>query len=89
MNFAEYARNVFTGSFLYFTYFKLSGDTFIRTFNAIMELLTERYFLEMLENMIRGSVSSLFLYDVAKANNAYLETFNPKRPHVMNVGLLE
>ena len=38
----------------------LSGDAFIKTFNAEIELLTDREHIEMTENMIRGGVSSKY-----------------------------
>ena len=44
----------------YFTCSRLSGDAFLKKCRADIELLTEREHLEMVEDMIRGVVSSVF-----------------------------
>ena len=60
----------------YFTCSHLSGDAFIRTCNADIELLTNREHLEMTENMIRGGVASIFSKRFFRANNKYQKSFN-------------
>ena len=61
----------------YFTSSHLSGDAFIKTCNAEIELLTDREHLEMTENMIRGGVASIFSKRLFTANNQYQKTFKP------------
>ena len=61
----------------YFTSSHLSGDAFLKTCNADIELLTDREHLEMTENMIRGGVASVFSKRFFKANNKYQMSFNP------------
>ena len=53
----------------------LSGDAFLRTCKADLRLITEREHLKMVENMIRGGVSSVFEKRLMKTNNKYLENF--------------
>ena len=55
----------------------MSGDTFLKTCNADIELLTDREHLEMTENMIRGGVASVFSKRFFKANNKYQMSFSP------------
>ena len=57
----------------YFTCSHLSGDAFLKKCRADIELLTEREHLEMVEDMIRGGVSSVFEKRFFKANNQYLD----------------
>ena len=60
----------------YFTSSHLSGDAFLKTCEADLELLTDREHLEMAENMIRGGVASIFSKRLFQANNKYLKEFN-------------
>ena len=60
----------------YFTCSHLSGDAFLKICRADIELLTDRSHLEMVENMIRGGVSSVFDKRLFKANNRYLDDHN-------------
>ena len=60
----------------YFTCSHLSGDAFLKTCQADIELLTDREHLEMVENMIRGGVASVFDKKFFKANNRYVTDHN-------------
>ena len=60
----------------YFTCSHLSGDAFLKICRADIELLTDRSHLEMVENMIRGGVSSVFDKRLFKANNRHLDDHN-------------
>ena len=60
----------------YFTCSHLSGDTFLKKCRADIELLTDREHLEMVENMIRGGVASVFDKRFFKANNRYVAEHN-------------
>ena len=62
----------------YFTCSHLSGDAFLKKCKADIELLTEREHLEMVEDMIRGGVSSVFEKRFFKANNQYLDNHDYK-----------
>ena len=59
----------------YFTCSHLSGDAFLKKCRADIELLTDREHLEMVENMIRGGVASVF-DKFFKANNRYVTENN-------------
>ena len=61
----------------YFTSCHLSGDAFIKIYRADLHLLTDREHLEMAENMIRGGVASIFSRRFFRANNKYMNSFNP------------
>ena len=60
----------------YFTCSHLSGDAFLKKCKADIELLTDREHLEMVENMIRGGVASVFDKKFFKANNRYVTDHN-------------
>ena len=60
----------------YFTCSHLSGDAFLKKCRADIELLTDRSHLEMVENMIRGGVASVFDKRFFKANNRYVAQHN-------------
>ena len=60
----------------YFTCSHLSGDAFLKKCRADIELLTDREHLEMVENMIRGGVASVFDKKFLKANNRYVTDHN-------------
>ena len=60
----------------YFTCSHLSGDAFWKHCKADIELLTDREHLEMVENMIRGGVASVFDKKFFKANNRYVAEHN-------------
>ena len=60
----------------YFTCSHLSGDAFLKKCRADLELLTDRTHLEMVENMVRGGVSSVFEERFFKANNRYVPEHN-------------
>ena len=59
----------------YFTSSHLSGEAFLMTCKADLELFTDREHLEMTENMIRGGVASIFSIRFFKANNKYMKDF--------------
>ena len=60
----------------YFTCSHLSGDAFLKHCKADIELLTDREHLEMVENMVRGGVASVFDKKFFKANNRYVAEHN-------------
>ena len=60
----------------YFTCSHLSGDAFLKPCKADIELLTDREHLEMVENMIRGGVATVFDKKFFKANNRYVAEHN-------------
>ena len=64
-------------SIQYFSSSHLSGDAFLRTSKADLCLITEREHLEMVENMIRGGVSSVYKKRHLKCNNKYLDNCDP------------
>ena len=64
-------------SIQYFSSSHLSGDAFLRTCKADLCLITEREHLEMVENMIRGGVSSVYEKRYLKCNNKYLDNYDP------------
>ena len=55
----------------------LSEDAFLKICQAEFCLITEREHLEMVENMIRGGVSSVYEKRHLKCNNKYLDTYDP------------
>ena len=61
----------------YFTSSHLSIDAFIKLCRADLHLLTDREHLEMAEIMIRGGVASIFSKRFFRANNKYMNSFNP------------
>ena len=60
----------------YLTCSHLSGDAFLKHCKADIELLTDREHLEMVENMVRGGVASVFDKKFFKANNRYVAEHN-------------
>ena len=54
-----------------------SGDAFIKNCRADLHLFTDREHLEMAEKMIRGGVASIFSKRFFRANNKYMNSFNP------------
>ena len=60
----------------YFICSHLSGDAFLKHCKVDIELLTDREHLEMVENMIRGGVASVFDKKFFKANNRYVAEHN-------------
>ncbi|XP_075254812.1 uncharacterized protein LOC142346188 [Convolutriloba macropyga] len=64
----------------YYTASNLSGDAMLKICKAPLELLTEREQLDMVEELIRGGVSSIYNKRLAVANNKYLPNFDPKQP---------
>ena len=61
----------------YFTSSHLSGDAIIKFCRADLHFLTEREHLETAENMIRGGVASIISKRFFRANNKYMNSFNP------------
>ena len=72
-------------SIQYFSSSHLSGDTFLRTCNADLCLITEREHLEMVENMIRGGVSSVYEKRHLKCNNKYLDNYDPTQDETYGI----
>ena len=62
----------------YFTASNLSGDAFLKVCNADLKLLTEREHLNMVQKTIRGGMSSIYARRSFKANNKYMEDYNPE-----------
>ena len=60
----------------YFTCSHLSGDAFLKHCRSDIELLTDREHLEMVENMNRGGVASVFDKKFFKANNRHVAEHN-------------
>ena len=63
-----------------------SGDAFVKTCEADLELLIDREHLEIAENVIRGGVASIFFNRFFKANMRYMKGFNANEK--INFGLL-
>ena len=64
-------------SIQYFLSSHLSGDAFLRTCRADLCLITDREHVEMVENMMRGGVSSVYEKRYKKRNNKYLDNYDP------------
>ena len=52
----------------------------LKTCKAPIELLTQREHLDMVENLIRRGISSVYSKRLAVANNKYLENFDAENP---------
>ena len=52
----------------------------LKTCKAPIELLTQREHLDMVENLIRGGISSFYSKRLAVANNKYLDNFDATNP---------
>ncbi|XP_075259949.1 uncharacterized protein LOC142351664 [Convolutriloba macropyga] len=63
----------------YYTASNLSGDAMLKICKPDLELLTEREHLDMVENLIRGGVSSVFAKRLCKANNKFMPDYKPKQ----------
>ena len=64
----------------YFTASNLSGDAFLKVCDADLKLLTEREHLNIVQKTIQRGMSSIYARRVFKANNKYLEDYNPEEP---------
>ena len=64
----------------YFTASNLSGDAMMKVCQPNIELLTERSHLDLVENMTRGGISSVFSERICTANNKDLPYYNPSKP---------
>ena len=64
----------------YYTASNLSGDAMLKTCKVHIELLTQREHLDLVENLIRGGISSVYSKRLAVANNKYLENFDAESP---------
>ena len=63
-------------------------DAFLKVCNADLKLLTKREHLDMVQKMIRGGMSSIYKRRFFfKANNNYLEDYNPEEPssYLLNI----
>ena len=71
----------------YFTASNLSGVAFLKVCYADLKLLTEREHLKMVQKRIRGGMSSIYARRFFKANNKYLEDYNPEEPssYLLNI----
>ena len=68
----------------YCTASNLSGDAYMRTCKADLHLLTAREHLNMAENLIRGSIASVFdLKKFVSANKNFLKNYNPEQPSTL------
>ena len=54
----------------------LAADAFLKICRANIQLLTNREHLEIVENMIRGGLASVYDERYFKANNKYMENYN-------------
>ena len=58
----------------------LSGDAFFKVCKPDLHLLTEREQLELVENMMRGGVSSIYEQRLFQAKNCHLPNYDASRP---------
>ena len=58
----------------------LSGDAFLKVCKPDLHLLTEREQLELVENMMRGGVSSIYEQRLFQANNCHLPNYDASKP---------
>ena len=58
----------------------LSGDAFLKVCKPDLHLLTEREQLELVENMMRGGVSSIYEQRLFQANNCHLPEYDASKP---------
>ena len=63
----------------YYTASNLSGDAMLKICKPDLELLTEREHLDMVENLIRGGVSSVFAKRLCNSNNKFMPDYKPKQ----------
>ena len=63
----------------YYTASIVSGDAMLKICNPHLHLLTERERLDMVENVIRGGVSSVYSKRLCRANNKFLPDYKPKK----------
>lgn len=70
----------------YYTASNLSGDSFLRICKPDIQLMIEREQLEIVENLLRGGMSSIFSKRFFQANNYMLPNYNPEQP--ITYGLL-
>ncbi len=61
----------------YFTASNLAGDSFLKTCRAIIDQMTERIHLDLVERLIRGGIASVFSKRVSTANSPSCPNFNP------------
>ena len=71
----------------YFTYSHLSGDAFFKICLADNELLIDYTDVELVWNMIRGCVSSVFDKRLFNANNGYLDDHKSSEYDTYSVSL--
>ena len=65
----------------YFTASNLSGDAMLKICRADLKLLTNRNHLDLVEQLMRGGVSSVYTKRLCRANNKYMgEDFDPSKP---------
>ena len=58
----------------------LSGVAFLKVCKPDLHLLTEREQLELVENMMRGGVSSIYEQRLFQANNCHLPNYDASKP---------
>ena len=58
----------------------LSGDAFLKVSKPDLHLLTEGEQLELVENMMRGGVSSIYEQRLFQANNCHLPNYEASKP---------
>lgn len=65
----------------YYTASNLAGDAMIKICKPDLELLVDREHLDMVENLMRGGLSSVFSKRFVAANNPSIpETYDPRKP---------
>ena len=62
----------------HYTASNLAGDAFLKICKADVKLLCQREHLEIVENLLRGGISSVYAKRHFKANNKYLANFDEK-----------
>ena len=58
----------------------LSGDAFLKVCKPDLNLLTEREQLELVENTVRGGVSSIYEQRLLQASNFHLPNYDASKP---------
>ena len=61
----------------FYTASNLTGSIFLKVCKPAMQFLIERDMWDVTESMIRGVLPSIYAKRLSKANNRYLETYDP------------
>ena len=71
----------------YFTCSNLSGDAFFKASMASVDFLTDREHLEIVENLVRGGVASVFSKRLSTMNNKYLCCYDEMKASIFGIML--